>query len=330
MTTGATTTGSIMTRPRRTFAALLTALVLVTLAACAPAERSWADRPQTIAGGGATGVYYAYGEHLAGALSQQLGARFTAQQTNGSVDNLQRIGAGEAVLGFAQGDAVADAVAGTGAFPRAIPIVAVARLYDEYVHIVVRAESDVQGIPDLAGRSVSLGAQGSGVEVVSRRILGGAGVNMAAVRNPQLGLEASIAALQKGEIDGFFWVGGLPTPGIEKLAASTPIRLLSIPPAVVEAVNAVHAGAYRQADLKTGIYGITASTVTMTVPNYLVSRADAPEELIHDAVGVLFDARASIAQHVPAAALLDRRQAIFTDPIPLHDGAIRYYRETHG
>ncbi len=68
----------------------------------------------------------------------------------------------------------------------------------------------------------------------------------------------------------------------------------------------------------------------MTVPNYLVSRADAPEGLIHDVARVLFDARASIAQHVPAAALLDRRQAIFTDPIALHPGAIRYYRETHG
>ena len=221
-------------------------------------------------------------------------------------------------------------MAGTGASLGALPIVAVARLYDEYVHIVVRAGSDVQSIPDLAGRAVSLGAQGSGVEVVSHRILAAAGVDPATLRNPQLGLEESIAALQKGEIDGFFWVGGLPTPGIARLAAGTPIRLLSIPPTVVDAVNSSHAGAYRQADLPIGIYGITASTVTMTVPNYLVSRADAPEALIHDVTRVLFDARASIAQHVPAAALLDRRQAIFTDPIVLHPGAIRYYRETHG
>ncbi|MBN9159243.1 MULTISPECIES: TAXI family TRAP transporter solute-binding subunit [unclassified Microbacterium] len=317
------------TRAARALALVLCLLTVLGLAACAPADRGWADRPQAIAGGGATGVYYAYGQRFAAALSAHLGATFTAQATNGSVDNLERIGAGTAVLGFAQGDAVADAVAGTGAFSEPLPIVAVARLYDEYVHIVVRAGSDVHDLRDLAGRAVSLGARGSGVDLVARRILGAADVDPAGIRNPELGLEASIGALRRGEIDGFFWVGGLPTPGIATLAADTPIRLLSIPPAVVDAVNAAHAGAYRQADFPVGAYGIDASTVTMTVPNYLVTRADAPEGLIHDATAVLFEQRGEIARGAPAAALLDRRQAIFTDPIALHDGAVRYYRETH-
>jgi TRAP transporter TAXI family solute receptor len=321
-------------RPARSGAVRLLALLLcllsaVGLAACAPADRSWADKPQVIAGGGATGVYYAYGQRFAQVLSTHLGARFTAQRTNGSVDNLERIGDGTAVLGFAQGDAVADAVAGTGAFPEPIPIVAVARLYDEYVHIVVREGSEVRDLRDLAGRAVSLGARGSGVDLVARRVLGAADVDAASIRNPELGLEASIGALRRGEIDGFFWVGGLPTPGIATLAADTPIRLLSIPPAVVDAVNAAHAGAYRQADFPIGAYGTGTSTVTMTVPNYLVTRADAPEGLVHDATAVLFDERATIARDAPAAALLDRRQAIFTDPIALHTGAVRYYRETH-
>ena len=322
------------TRFRPVAARMLVALLLCVLSAaglasCAPQDRNWADKPQAIAGGGATGVYYAYGQQFADVLTAHLGARFTVQQTNGSVDNLERIGSGRAVLGFAQGDAVADAVSGTGAFHEAIPIVAVARLYDEYVHIVVRQGSDVHDIQDLAGRAVSLGARGSGVELVARRVLAAADVDVAGIRNPELGLESSIAALRKGEIEAFFWVGGLPTPGIATLAADTPIRLLSIPPAVVDAVNAAHAGAYRQADFPIGGYGIDTSTVTMTVPNYLVTRADAPEGLIHDATAVLFDERATIARGAPAAALLDRRQAIFTDPIALHIGAVRYYRETH-
>ena len=326
----AATRRSVPTRtPVRALALLLCLCCALALAACAPAGREWADKKQAIAGGGATGVYYAYGEQFARVLSARLGATFTAQRTNGSVDNLMRIGTGDAVLGFAQGDAVADAVAGTGAFHERIPIVAVARLYDEYVHIVVRAGSDLHDVRDLAGRAVSLGARGSGVDLVARRILGAADVDPAGIRNPELGLEASIGALRRGEIDGFFWVGGLPTPGIATLAADTPIRLLSIPPTVVDAVNAAHAGAYRQADFPVGAYGIDASTVTMTVPNYLVTRADAPEGLIHDATAVLFEQRAEIARGAPAAALLDRRQAIFTDPIALHAGAVRYYRETH-
>lgn len=314
---------------RMLLALLLCVLSASALASCAPEDRSWADKPQAIAGGGATGVYYSYGQQFAEVLTTRLGAGFTVQQTNGSVDNLERVGSGRAVLGFAQGDAVADAVAGTGAFPEAVPIVAVARLYDEYVHIVVREGSDVHDLGDLAGRAVSLGARGSGVELVAGRVLAAAHVDATTIRNPALGLEGSIAALRKGEIEAFFWVGGLPTPGIATLSADTPIRLLSIPPPVVDAVNAAHAGAYRQADFPIGGYGIDTSTVTMTVPNYLVARADAPEGLIHDATAVLFDERVTIARRAPAAALLDRRQAIFTDPIALHAGAVRYYRETH-
>lgn len=311
--------------------AMLAALLCVTgLVGCGPADRSWAEHPQAIAGGGVTGVYFDYGGRLAGALQDRFGVGFSVQRTNGSVDNLHRVGDGRAVLGFAQGDAVADASAGTGAFERPIDVVAVARLYDEYVHIVVRADSDAQTIRDLAGRAISLGARGSGVELVARRLLDAAGVAASAVQNPQLGLEDSITALRRGQIDGFFWVGGLPTPGIDALAAAAPIRLLPVPPAVVDTVNAAHAGAYRQAEFPAGAYGIDTPTVTMTVPNYLVTRRDAPESLIHDATRVLFEARSQLAAHVPAAALLDRRQAIFTAPIPLHPGAIRYYREAHG
>ena len=315
---------------RRTVALLAALLCVVGLAACAPGDRSWTDRPQAIAGGGPTGVYFDYGTQLAVTLHDRLGARFSGQRTAGSVDNLQRVGDGRAVLGFAQGDAVADAAAGTGAFATPIPVVAVARLYDEYVHIVVRDDSTVRTLRDLAGRSVSLGARGSGVEVLAQRVLSAAGVDVSSVHNAQAGLEDSITALRRGQIDAFFWVGGLPTPGIEALAAASPIRLLSIPPAVVDAVNAAHNGAYRQADFPVGVYGIDASTVTMTVPNYLVCRRDTSESLIHDVTATLFDARATLAARVPAAALLDRRQALFTDPIPLHPGAIRYYREAHG
>ncbi|MBS1698851.1 MAG: TAXI family TRAP transporter solute-binding subunit [Actinobacteria bacterium] len=327
-------TATIGTRRARGAAAHLLALLLCLLSglglvACAPADRGWAQQPQAIAGGGATGVYYAYGQQFAQTLSARLGATFRAQRSNGSVDNLERIGAGTAVLGFAQSDAVADAVAGTGAFREPLPIVAVARLYDEYVHIVVREDSTVRDLGDLAGRTVSLGARGSGVELVARRVLDAAAVDPAGIHNPELGLEDSIGALRRGEVDGFFWVGGLPTPGIATLAADTPIRLLSIPAGVVDEVNAAHAGAYRQADFPVGAYGNGASTVTMTVPNYLVARADAPEGLIHDATAVLFEQRAVIARGAPAAALLDRRQAIFTDPVALHAGAVRYYRETH-
>lgn len=281
-----------------------------------------------IAGGGLTGVYYAYGHNLAEALQSELGLGIVVAETNGSVDNLHRISAGEALLGFAQSDTAADAVAGTGAFTEPLPIMAVARLYDEYVHIVVRADSDILSIADLAGRGISLGAENSGVNVVALRILNAAGVAAESVQNPKLGLDASILAFESSDIEGFFWIGGLPTPGIVQLAEKIPTRLLTVEAGIVEQVNERHGGVYRFAEFPRGVYEGDGSTQTMTVPSFLVTHREASAELIRDALRVLFDERVRIAAQVPAAALLDRRQAIFTDPLELHPGAVDYFSTT--
>ncbi|MBO9626962.1 MAG: TAXI family TRAP transporter solute-binding subunit [Microbacterium sp.] len=320
-----------MRRPIRRLASVLLAAVLaVALAGCDQRADEWSHGEHVIASGSATGVYYAYGSRLAEELSTEVGAPVKAAQTAGSVDNLLRVDSGEALLGFAQGDAAADAVNGTGAFAEPLDIEAVARLYDEYLHIVVRGDSDIRSIPDLAGARVSLGAENSGVNLIAGRVLEAAGVDEESIDDPQLGLTDSIRAMEEGSIDGFFWVGGLPTPGIQELAGSMPVRLLPVERAWVNAVNRTYSDAYRPADLPIGTYGLTESAPTMAVPNYLVTSSDTPDAVVRDVLDGLFGARARIAADVPAAALLDRRQAIFTEPVRLHPGALAYYRDMRG
>ncbi|WP_407360328.1 TAXI family TRAP transporter solute-binding subunit [Microbacterium sp. LBN7] len=314
-------------RRYRTVAVLAVLALLGGLTGCTSRASEWTGEEYAIAGGGSTGVYFAYGGHLAAELSQSLGIRMSVDETAGSVDNLLRVSAGEALIGFAQGDAAADAVAGAGAFPEPLDIEAVARLYDEYLHVVVRGDSEIEGIADLAGRDVSLGAENSGVNVIAGRVLDAAGVAAASVRNPQLDLSGSIEAMENGEIDGFFWVGGLPTPGIAELSERMPVRLLPIEQDWVIEVNEQYSHAYRPADVPEGMYGLEEGAPTMAVPNYLVTSAATPDGIVRDVLSGLFDARPRIAEQVPAAALLDRRQAIFTGPVALHPGAVEYYRD---
>ena len=308
-------------------AGLLAVVVAVVLSGCSPRAAEWTDDEYTIAGGGSTGVYHDYGSRLAAELSRSLDVDVRAVETAGSVDNLLRVDAGDALLGFAQGDAAADAVAGTGAFAEPLAVQAVARLYDEYLQVVVRGDSDIHDLGDLAGRAVSLGAENSGVNVIAARVLQAAGVAPEEVVDPQLDLSGSILAMERGEIDGFFWVGGLPTPGIVGLAATTPVRLLPVEQEWVNRVNDRYSHAYRPADVPAGTYGLRETVMTMTVPNYLVTATSTPPGVVRDVLSGLFDARTAIAEEVPAAALLDRRSAIFTGPVPLHPGAEGYYRD---
>ncbi|MFJ3474888.1 TAXI family TRAP transporter solute-binding subunit [Microbacterium maritypicum] len=320
-----------MTAGVRRFLAGASALLLaVGVTACSPRASEWTDEEYAIASGGSTGVYYDYGSHLAEDLSDSLDIRMVAQETAGSVDNLLRVSSGEALIGFAQGDAAADAVAGSGAFDHPLEVEALARLYDEYVQVVVRGESEISGIGDLAGRTISLGAENSGVNVIAARVLDAAGVDLGSVRNPQLDLSESIEAMERGDIDGFFWVGGLPTPGVAELSERSSVRLLPIEQEWVNEVNERYSHAYRPADVPAGTYGLQDSAPTMAVPNYLVTAASTPDAVARDVLAGLFDARLRIAGEVPTAALLDRRSAIFTGPVPLHPGAADYYRDQRG
>lgn len=312
---------------RRFVAAVVLVGVVASVSACTNRSAEWTEGEYAVAGGGADGVYFAYGAGLAEELSASLDVPIAVEETAGSVDNLLRVESGEALVGFAQGDAAADAVDGAGAFGEPLPIQAVARLYDEYLHVVVRAESDIHELADLVGRGVSLGAENSGVNVIADRVLDAAGVDAASLHDHRLDLAESIDALERSEIDAFFWVGGIPTPGIDALAEDVPVRLLAIEQGWVDEVNRRHSDAYRSSDLPTGLYGLGESVATLAVPNYLVTSVDTPPGVVRDIVAGLFDARTRIAQRVPMAALLDRTQAIFTGPVPLHPGAAQYYRE---
>ena len=315
---------------RRAMAGVVALLLLSGLTACTPRASEWTTAEYAIAAGGSTGVYYDYGSHLAADLSASLDIAMVAQETAGSVDNLLRVSAGDALIGFAQGDAAADAVAGTGAFDEPLEVRALARLYDEYVQVVVRGDSEIDDIGDLTGRTISLGAENSGVNVIAGRVLDAAGVDIASIRDPQLDLSESIGAMERGEIDGFFWVGGLPTPGIAELAEMSSVRLLPVEQGWVNEVNEQYSHAYRPSDIPAGTYGLEESAPTMAVPNYLVTAASTPDAVVRDILAGLFDARLRIAGEVPTAALLDRRSAIFTGPVPLHPGAIAYYRDLRG
>ena len=94
---------------RRVAAGALTVIAMLAMSACASRAGEWTDQTYTIAGGSPTGVYYDYGGRIADTMSEALDITMQVEQTAGSLDNLRRVGTGEALLGFAQADAAADA-----------------------------------------------------------------------------------------------------------------------------------------------------------------------------------------------------------------------------
>lgn len=316
---------------RRVVAAALSVLVpAAVLAGCLGGENDpWeGQRPETltIATGGTSGIYHGYGQALADVLSARYGIEAEVLTTGGSVDNLHLLADGTADVAFSAADAVADAVDGAGGFDDPVEVQALARVYDDFAHLVVPADSAVEEIADLRGLRVSVGAPGSGTSLIAGRVLEAAEVPMEDLRVTELGITESIDALQSGSLDALFWSGGLRTPGIVGLADEMPVRLIPLVD-VVEELREEYGHGYRHGVVPEGVYGVAEDVETLAVPNILVAGPGLPEGVAHGLVQTAFDARGEISSSVPSAALLDRSRAIYTDPADLQAGALRYYRQ---
>lgn len=302
-------------------------VALALLAALGTAcRRDFSTLHLSVATGGTQGVYY----KLGGALAKQWATQFGMPgpeviSTAGSLANLKLLRSGKADIVFCAADAAADAVRAQDS-EGGPKVRALARIYDDYIHVVVRQDSPIHELADLRGKPVSTGAPRSGVQLIAGRLLRTAGLDPAAdLHVRKLGIDESIDALRSGTIDAFFWSGGLPTPGIRQLARNVPLRLVDLGD-VVPALQQRYP-VYRPATVPPTAYHLDQGSVTtLVVPNFLLVTADMPDDVAGALVRGLFDGQPKLVEANRAALSIDVHSAIDTAPVPLHDGALTYYR----
>ncbi|MFD1719806.1 TAXI family TRAP transporter solute-binding subunit [Georgenia deserti] len=321
-----------MRRRRRQVLAFAAAAVVATAAVgCDGGEEDpWeGDRPETldISAGSPSGIYHAYGQSFAAEVSSRFDVEAEVLESAGSVENIERLATGSAEVAFASIDTAEAAVRGGPGFGEPQDISALARVYDDFAHLVVLADSEIDSVEDLPGHAVSMGAAGSGTAPIARRLLEAADIEAGDVDTRAMGLAQSLTALTNGEIDALFWSGGLDTPGLASLADLHEVRLVPLGE-LVEPFRSRYGTGYRHAVVPAGTYGVPEDVATLAVPNIVLVPGSMRAPVARALLAALFDAREDIARDVPAAALLDRRQAIYTEPIPLHPGALDYYRDT--
>ena len=302
----------------RAAAPLVLVLLLVTgLTACRD-EPSEPTRIR-IATGSPTAVYHAFGQSLAALLNRELpGVRAEVVVTAASAQNVRLVGGGEAELGFTQADVLPPRE------PEHPSVLAVARVYDDLLHLVTRAGGPIRTLGDLRGRRVSVGADGSGTEITATRLLAVAQLDGDRIRQEHLGLDDSVAALREGRIDAFFFSGGLPVRGVADLAQRTSLRIVDLG-AWTEPLRRAYGQVYVTRDVPRSVYRADPVS-TVANPNYLIVRADLPAALVREVTRLLMDRRAELAAAHPAAGRMSPRAAIVTTPLPLHPGAAQWYR----
>ncbi|MFX0592919.1 TAXI family TRAP transporter solute-binding subunit [Melissospora conviva] len=323
-----------MRRARRGSALALVVALLLT-AGCADsgkdeAAERWHGGQIYLGTGNTTGVYYQLGGGLADIITRHLdGYQARAEPTGASGDNVVRIANGDMDIGFSLADTAADGYEGRASFTgRPQRVQAIARIYRNYTHVIVRKAAGISSFADLRGKRVSTGSANSGTDVIAGRLLTVAGIDPdAGITRLRLSLPETVKRMRAGEVDALFWSGGLPTPGITDLFAAAGDTVTFLPIAdLTERLNQRFGPVYSAAELPRSAYGTARDVPTVAVANLILVSPELPDDLVESLTRLIFMYQAELGEVHPEGRNFDRASAADTDPVPLHPGAKRFYR----
>lgn len=310
----------------------LAAGVVLALGLSAPAQAQ--QQFVSIGTGGVTGVYYPTGGAICRLVNKDRkkhGIRCSAESTGGSIYNINTIRAGELEFGVAQSDWQYHAYNGTSKFAdqgKFEKLRAVFSVHPEPVTIIARSDAGISNVTDLKGKRVNIGNAGSGT-------LGTWEVMEAALgwARKDLALAAGMKSAETGQalcddkIDAYFWLVGHPSALTQESLASCDAKLVN---ATGEAIDKLIAdnSFYRKATIPAGMYGDNGEITTFGVGATFVTSADVPADVVYVVVKAVFENFDQFQKLHPAFANLKPKEMI-TDSLsaPLHEGAIRYYKE---
>jgi len=279
--------------------------------------------------GDVSGVYYPLGNALSAIYAKVLpGATLTVQPTQGSVQNLNLLQAGRGEVAFALADSVGFAWKGgaeMGFAGKLDQLRTIAAMYPNYIQIVATRASKIDSLDDLKGKRISVGAPRSGTEVNARRVFQAAGLTYEMMQVEYLPFGESVGLMKTGQLDATLQSAGLGVASIRDLAASLPIALVPVPPAVVARIGDP---AYLSRPIPPGTYqGEDRERLTVAISNLLMTRDGVPADVVYAMTKAMFENLPEMAAAHPAARGIALATAAQGSPVPLHPGAERYYRE---
>ncbi len=304
------------------------------LIACTAASIAGEPRPTpghfiNILTAGTAGIYYQLGHALSDNFAEKIpGSRPSVQATKGSVENLNLLQQGKGEIAFAQGDVLALGWAGdaeAGFKSKADGLRGIAAIYPNFIQIVATQQSGIRTLVDLKGKRLSVGSQRSGTEVNTRALLKAAGLSYKDLAKVEyLPFDDSVDLMKNRLLDATVQTAGLGVPALRELANAFSIVVVETAPEVVDKVGAP----YQKALIPKGTYrGQSTDVKSAALPNYLVTRADLPDELIYKVTKAVFDSTAELTAAHPAAASIKLLRALEGMPVPLHPGAAKYFKE---
>lgn len=289
----------------------------------------------TIGTGSVTGVYYPTGGAICKLINKDRrdhNIRCSVESTGGSIYNVNTIRSGELDFGIVQSDWQYHGYKGTSTFEEQGPYTklrAMFSLHTEPFNIIARSDAGIEKLEDLKGKRVNIGNPGSGDYATMSVVMDAMGWTQDTFKlaSELKGSERS-QALCDNKIDAFIYMVGHPNGSIKEATTSCDAKLVSatgpqIDKIVAErpyyAYTSVPADMYRGTEKDVKSFGVAAT---------LVTTADVSDNVAYNVAKAVFENFETFKRLHPAFANLKKEDMVSAGlSIPLHPGAVKYYKE---
>src|ERR1700676_794093 len=315
--------GRIMFRISKSMAAAVAVVAVLG----APAARAQAFI--NVLTGGTSGVYYPLGVAIGKIYSDKIpNVKTQVQATKASVENLILLQQGRGEIAFALGDSLKAAWDGdeeAGFKNKMDKLRTIGAIYPNYIQIVATADSGIKTLADLRGKSLSVGAPKSGTELNSRAILAAAGLSYKDIGKVEyLPFAESVDLMKNRQLNATLQSAGLGVASLKDLSTSTDITVVAVPKEVVDKIGPPFVSVTIPANTYTGQ---DKDVPTAAVINYLVTSSAVSHDLAYQMTKLIFESLPELANSHAAGKEIKLETAAMGSPVPLHPGAIRYYKE---
>lgn len=292
------------------------------------------DKFVTIGTGGQTGVYYVVGQSICQLVNRdtaKTNVKCNAPSTGASVANLNAIADKQMEMGIAQSDWQYHAYNGSSSFEgkKNDKLRAVFSLHPEPFTVMARTDAKIATFDDLKGKRVNVGDPGSGTRATMNVILAAKGWTDKEFKVASELKPAEMASVMcDNNLDAITYNVGHPNGALKEAAASCDAHLVPVTGEAIDKLVADHSY-YAKATIPGGLYkGTDNSVETFGVYATLVTSADVDADRVYTVVKAVFDNFDRFKRLHPAFENLKEEEMIKNAlSAPLHEGAIRYYKE---
>jgi TRAP transporter TAXI family solute receptor len=313
------------------------------LAGCAVIAVAFAPTPVRLASGSPGGIYHPVGNAICRMFNlaeQHRPIPCVAVSSDGSVENIRRVESGAAAFGLTQTDVAYAAFHGEGPFTaeRLGPFVkggadpslrTLIAFYPDEFTVVARADSGIRDFQDLRGKRIGIGKSGAGYTYTRDVVLGYYNWTISGPeRLLEVGPEEQNRALCGNKVDAIIYIAGHPSGLTQEATTGCPAVLVRVVGPSIERLLAAHPY-YLASVIPGGMYpGNPEDVPTIGTPAMLVTSSKVTDELAYAVVKAVLQNLDDFRRLHPALSNLNARDMVPNAAIiPIHPGALKYYRE---